>query len=85
MGCLILSDSPPIALVNGTGGSEWLKMVFKFDNLNIYDTLFIQLIVIHEEYKKRGFVDIIRAAFRTVPEVNSLLLLIPEYLDYGKR
>lgn len=83
VGCLILNDTPPISLVKGIYGSNWLKTTFKFEYLNTFNTMFVQLIVIKEEYKKRGFVDIIRAAFRALADVNHFLLLVPETANYG--
>lgn len=83
VGCLMLNDTPPISLVKGIYGSDWLKTAFEFKSLNTCNTLFILLIVVKEEYKKRGFVDIIRAAFRTVADLNHILFLVPETVDYG--
>ncbi|KAL5967854.1 Cilia and flagella-associated protein 61, partial [Taenia solium] len=84
VGCLILNDTPPISLVKGIYGSNWLKTTFKFEYLNALNTMFVQLIVIKEEYKKRGFVDIIRAAFRALADVNHFLLLVPETANYDE-
>ena len=78
-----MNDTPPISLVKGVYGCDWLKTTFTFGSLDICNTLFILLIVIKEEYKKRGFFDIIRAAFRAVADVNHILFLLPETVDYG--
>nr|CDS34600.2 hypothetical transcript [Hymenolepis microstoma] len=62
VGCLTLSDAPPVVLASGSRVSDWLKIVFAFENLNRWNTLFIQLIVVDEAHQKYGFIDIIRTA-----------------------
>ncbi|VDM18506.1 unnamed protein product [Hydatigera taeniaeformis] len=79
-----MNDAPPISLVKGIYGGDWLKTTFKFEYLNTLNTMFIQLIVIRDDYKKRGFVDIIRAAFRELADVNHFLLLVPEATNYDE-
>ncbi len=83
MGCLILNDTPVVSLLNGPKGTDWLKTAFKVDSLNTCNTLFIQLFVVKEEYKKRGLVDFLRTAFRTVEDVNHLLYLVPQSINLG--
>ncbi|KAM3185959.1 hypothetical protein ACTXT7_005307 [Hymenolepis weldensis] len=77
VGCLILSDTPPVTLINGSHDSDWLKIVFAFDNLNTWNTLFIQLIVVHQAYQKYGLIDIIRTAFQTVSEIKPIYTKYP--------
>lgn len=84
VGCLIINDTPPVGLLTNKYGSDWLKATFNREYMNTCNTLFIQLFVIQEDYKKRGFIDFIKAAFRTVADVNHLLFLVPKSINLGK-
>ncbi|VDD75421.1 unnamed protein product [Mesocestoides corti] len=79
---MVLSDVPPISLINGQYGNEWLRSTFKFGGLNTCNTLFIQLLVVEDRFKKRGFFDFIRVAFRTIVEANHFLFIVPETINY---
>ncbi|CAF0940470.1 unnamed protein product [Didymodactylos carnosus] len=71
-------DYPNIHNVSQSDWDQtWWNDTFKIPDVNAINTLFLHLFVAHPDYSEGCAKEVINAAFKTLPEVNQILLCVP--------
>lgn len=52
--------------------------------MNAINTLFLHLFVAHPDYSERCIEEILKVTFKALPEINQILLCVPQQFEPGE-